>query len=82
MGVKQSRNKISSQNLDESSMPRFFSTLKKFTKVATLPASGGFKKILSVHVDHTKIFNDLHKYFRFSPQLFNIMKKLCKRAMT
>ena len=42
-------------------------TLKNFTEVATLAASGGF-------------LYDLHEYFRFSSQLFNIMKKLCKRG--
>ena len=35
---------------------QFFSTLKNFTEVATLAASGGFFKILSLHVVHTKIF--------------------------
>ena len=30
----------------------------------------------------SKSFYNFHEYFRFSPQLFNIMKKLCKRAMT
>ena len=33
-----------------------FSTLKNYTEVATLAASGGFIKILSPHVVYTKIF--------------------------
>ena len=48
--------KIVSQNLDEGNMPRFFPTLKNFTEVKTLAASGGFSKTLSPHVVHTKIF--------------------------
>ena len=37
----------------------------------------------SAYMLHTpKSLYDLHEYFRFSPQFFNIIKKLCKSAMT
>ena len=48
--------KNSSQNLEKPNMPWFFFTLKNFTKVETLAASGGIYQILTLYVVHTKIF--------------------------
>ena len=57
-----------------------FSTKKSFTEVLTLAPSGGFSWILSLHVVSTIIF--LWPYLRFSSKIFNMMKMLCKWAMT
>ena len=48
--------KIQYQNLETRNMPRFLLTLKNFTKVATLAASGGFFSMSSLYVVPIKIF--------------------------
>ena len=62
-------------------MPRGFATLKNFAKVTTLAASGGFFLGQAYMLYTSKSLYDRHKYFRFSPKIFDIMKNLCKRAM-
>ena len=37
-------------NLEKRNMPRFFQTLKNFTEVATLAASGGFFSLTFFHL--------------------------------
>ena len=59
--------KFQHENLEKPNMPRFFPTLKKFTKVATLAASGGFFNFCLAHIlCIPKYLNDLHKYCKFS----------------
>ena len=73
--------KIVSQNLDEGNMPRFFQHWRLLPKLQLWLLLVDFLKYYNYMLYIPKSLFDLHKYFRFSPQLFNIMKRLCKRAM-
>ena len=68
-----------SQNLDVGNMPRFFQhgRILPNLKLWLIPV-GLLRYMLFIQ----KKLYDFHKYFWCSPQLFSIMKKLCKRAMT
>ena len=52
--------------------------LKNFTKLPTLSASGGFKNLFAYMLNIPKSLYDLQEYFRFSSQLFNLMKSCVK----
>ena len=76
VSVKQIWKKVS-QNLDDGNMPRFFSTLKIFTEVATLVAPGGFSLIVGLHVVHTKIIVWPSQIFLVFFKKFQHDKKYC-----
>ena len=68
-------------NLDDLNMPRFFNNLKNFTEVATLAASGEFfVKALMLYT--SKSLYNLQEYFRLPPKFVNIMKNVCKIAIS
>ena len=55
-----------------------FSTLKIFTKVETLAASGGIFQTLTLHIVNTKIYVRPSQMFLVFSSIFNVMKMLCK----
>ena len=57
-------------------------TLKNCPKLQLWLFLVGFLKYSAHMLYIPKSLYDLHKYFRFFAQCFNIMKNLCKRAMT
>ena len=59
-------------------MPRFFPTLKNFTKIATFAASGGFLKYQTSMLYIPKPLYGLQECFKFSPKKKLHKKNVCK----
>ena len=81
MCVKHSWKKLYLKVLMRETCLGFFN-IEDFTEVTTLTASGGFFKTLGRMLYIPESSYDLHKYFRFSLQLFNNMENMCKRLIT
>ena len=76
------RRNIQTKNLDDGNMPRFVQHRRILPKLQLWLLLVDFFKYYAHMLYIPKFLYELHKYFRFPHQLFNIMKKLCKRAMT
>ena len=69
--------KFQHDNLEKRNMPRFFQHRRILPKLQLWLLLVNLKICLAHMLCMPKSLYDLHKYFRFAPQFFNIMNKLC-----